>query len=70
MAGLSGISSRRFLLANLIGRVPGVLILTLVGSHGLQLSYKGWGILAFVLVTFYVAGRYCMSMIKRRNPSW
>lgn len=38
VAGLSNISARKFAIANLIGRLPVVITMTLIGSHGLQLS--------------------------------
>jgi uncharacterized membrane protein YdjX (TVP38/TMEM64 family) len=48
LAGLSGISGQRFLLANLVGRLPAVLLWTLVGSHGIQLSPMVWAVIAAV----------------------
>lgn len=38
VAGLSSISGRRFLLANFMGRLPGVILLTALGANGLVLS--------------------------------
>ena len=37
VAGLSGLSSRKFLIANVIGRLPSAIVFTLIGSHGLGL---------------------------------
>ena len=37
VAGLSGLSSRKFLIANAIGRMPSAILFTLIGSHGLGL---------------------------------
>lgn len=48
LAGLSGISGYRFLVANLVGRLPAVLLWTLVGSHGIQLSPLVWAVIAGV----------------------
>lgn len=48
LAGLSAISGYRFLAANLIGRMPAVLLWTLVGSHGLQLSPQVWVVMTAV----------------------
>lgn len=39
VAGLSSISGRRFFLANLLGRIPGMLILSLTGAYGVQLLF-------------------------------
>jgi len=37
VAGLSGLSPRKFMIANLIGRFPTAIVFTLIGSHGLGL---------------------------------
>lgn len=65
VAGLSGISARRFLAANFLGRLPGAIILTLIGSHGLQMSPATWAVIAALVVTIYVAGRLCVSRLER-----
>jgi uncharacterized membrane protein YdjX (TVP38/TMEM64 family) len=47
VAGLSSLSPRRFLVANLIGRTPGVIFMTGLGAYGLKLSLNAWvGIVA------------------------
>jgi len=66
VAGLSGISSRKFLAANFLGRLPGVILLTLIGSHGFHLSVSAWVVLVVVCTSFYIAGRYCVSKIEQR----
>jgi uncharacterized membrane protein YdjX (TVP38/TMEM64 family) len=38
VAGLSGLSSRKFLAANFFGRLPTSILLTLIGAQGLRLS--------------------------------
>jgi uncharacterized membrane protein YdjX (TVP38/TMEM64 family) len=42
VAGLSSISWLKFLVANFFGRLPGVVVMTLIGSHGLALSPQVW----------------------------
>jgi uncharacterized membrane protein YdjX (TVP38/TMEM64 family) len=37
VAGLSGLSPRKFMIANTAGRLPTAIIFTLIGSHGLNL---------------------------------
>ncbi|HRV94268.1 MAG TPA: VTT domain-containing protein, partial [Anaerolineae bacterium] len=39
LAGLTSISFWTFLLANILGRIPGVLIITLIGAYGFNLSW-------------------------------
>jgi uncharacterized membrane protein YdjX (TVP38/TMEM64 family) len=38
VAGMSSISGRKFLVANFVGRLPGVILLTALGANGLALS--------------------------------
>ncbi|MBK8988097.1 MAG: TVP38/TMEM64 family protein [Chloroflexi bacterium] len=42
IAGLSSLSARRFFVANLLGRLPGVVLMTAVGAYGFQLSTSVW----------------------------
>lgn len=49
VAGFSSISGRRFLVANFIGRLPGVILLTALGANGLVLTIP-------VVVLFTIAG--------------
>ena len=37
VAGLSGLSPRKFWIANVVGRLPSAIVFTLIGSHGLGL---------------------------------
>jgi uncharacterized membrane protein YdjX (TVP38/TMEM64 family) len=66
VAGLTGISTTRFLAANFLGRLPSVIMLTLIGSHGLELSPLAWGIMGVVVASLYVGGRYTILKIERR----
>jgi len=65
VAGLSGIDSRRFLLANFLGRVPSAIILTLIGAYGLEFNNIAWGMVIFSFVILFVAGHYIVNRIKR-----
>jgi uncharacterized membrane protein YdjX (TVP38/TMEM64 family) len=42
VAGMSALTGRKFFVANFIGRIPGVLLLTLLGSHGFELPLYVW----------------------------
>jgi uncharacterized membrane protein YdjX (TVP38/TMEM64 family) len=46
VAGLSSLSARRFFVANLVGRLPGVLLMTAIGAYGFQLSLNVWLVIA------------------------
>jgi len=53
IAGLSGLSARRFFIANLFGRMPGVVLLTAVGSYGLNIPPIAWvGVAIVAAITF------------------
>ena len=67
IAGLSGMDGRKFLVANIIGRTPSVLLLTLVGSHGLEFSNRTWFIIAVVVALIYIIGRYTILKIEQQH---
>lgn len=69
IAGLSGISPRKFLAANFLGRLPSAIILTLIGSHGLQFHTTTWVGILFLATTAYISGWLIVSRIERRYES-
>ncbi len=66
VAGLTGISPRKFLAANFLGRFPSVLLLTLIGSHGLELSNTVWVLLALLVTAVYIIGRFTILRIEQK----
>ncbi|MBK8900483.1 MAG: TVP38/TMEM64 family protein [Anaerolineaceae bacterium] len=66
VAGLTGISPRKFLAANFLGRLPSVLVLTLIGSHGLELSSWMWALLALLVTAVYILGRLAILRIEQK----
>ncbi len=50
VAGLSGLSAKKFMVANVIGRLPSSIVFTLIGSHGLGLPLNLM-IAAFIAIT-------------------
>lgn len=66
VAGLSGISGRKFLAANALGRFPSAVMLTLIGSHGLEFSNATWAVIGAIAVTVFLTGRYAVMRIERR----
>ena len=58
IAGLSSISFWRFFWANFLGRLPGMIVVTLIGAYGFELSASQWGIIAVGGVLVIVVGRY------------
>ena len=69
VAGLSGISPRKFLAANFLGRLPGAVILTLIGSHGLQFSTITWAAILILVALVYISGRRIISRIEHQYES-
>ncbi len=63
VGGLSGISGRRFLLASFLGRLPSAIMLTLIGSHGLEMSNQGWLSIAVVGVIAFFVGRFAVDRL-------
>ena len=66
VAGLTGISPKKFLAANFLGRFPSVLLLTLIGSHGLELSNTAWALLALLVAVIYIVGRFAILRIEKK----
>lgn len=64
VAGLSSLSSGRFFIANLLGRLPGVVVLTAIGAYGFELSGRVWLVVLAAAVVTFVAWRYGLA---RRN---
>lgn len=58
IAGLSSISFWRFFWANLLGRLPGMIVISLLGAYGLELSWPQWGLIAVAGLLAIVIGRY------------
>ena len=60
VAGLSLISPWHFLAASLLGRLPTVVLLTLVGSHGLELPPQIWAGIPVSIAGMFFVWRYCV----------
>ena len=67
IAGLSSMSSRKFLFASFLGRLPSLILMTLIGSHGLELSLEAWAIIALVVIGLFCAGSYALARIRQRE---
>jgi uncharacterized membrane protein YdjX (TVP38/TMEM64 family) len=64
VAGLSSLSSGRFFIANLLGRLPGVVVLTAIGAYGFELSGWVWLIVLAAAAAMFAAWHYGLA---RRN---
>jgi len=66
VAGLSSISPRRFLAANFLGRLPCAALMTLIGSHGLELPLQAWVPIVLVCASMFLIWRYCSAKLDER----
>jgi uncharacterized membrane protein YdjX (TVP38/TMEM64 family) len=66
IAGLSFISGWLFFLASVLGRLPGIVLITLIGSHGLTLTWQQWVIAIPVAIVVIIGGRYVTAKLERR----
>jgi uncharacterized membrane protein YdjX (TVP38/TMEM64 family) len=65
IAGVSSISFRSFFVANFIGRLPGLIFITLFGAYGFELSQEQWAMVAVAVVSAIVIGRYITAKLER-----
>jgi uncharacterized membrane protein YdjX (TVP38/TMEM64 family) len=49
VAALGKISPKRFFIANLLGRLPCAILITLIGSHGIELPVQMWVVIGICL---------------------
>lgn len=66
IGGLSSISFWLFFLANVAGRLPGLIVVTLIGSHGFELTGSQWGMLALAGLVVIIGGRSLAVKIERK----
>jgi uncharacterized membrane protein YdjX (TVP38/TMEM64 family) len=68
VAGLSSLSSLKFLVANFFGRLPGVLVMTLIGSHGLALSPQVWVVFTVGGIILLYLARLVLKKVELAVP--
>ena len=64
VGGLSGISAGKFFIANLFGRTPSAIMLTMIGAYGMEFSNLAWGVIILIFVLVFFAGNYGARWIK------
>ena len=69
IAGLSSIAFWPFFLANLLGRLPGLALVTLIGSHGVEFSWQQWLVFLPIFLGIVVGGRYLATRVDRHFNS-
>jgi 1-acyl-sn-glycerol-3-phosphate acyltransferase len=69
VAGLGKISSRSFLVVNILGRLPCAIILTLIGAYGLRLPTQFWLVICGgIAVLLLIVGGYIIYKRLTRDP--
>ena len=63
-AGLSGISGRRFLIANFIGRLPVIIVSTAVGAYGYELSARTWILILVAAAVLFLIWRKLLAKAR------
>jgi uncharacterized membrane protein YdjX (TVP38/TMEM64 family) len=66
VAGLTSIPPRHFLAANFIGRLPCAALMTLIGSHGLELPLQVWVPIVAISASMFLVWRHCTTRIEER----
>ncbi|MCZ7672595.1 MAG: VTT domain-containing protein [Chloroflexi bacterium] len=67
VAGLTGITGVKFLAANILGRLPSAIILTMIGAYGIRFAEWQWGLIAALAVLVFVVGRTVVYRIEKRH---
>ena len=65
IGGISPISFWAFMAASIVGRLPGVLLITAIGAYGFELSLQQWGIVILVGLVLIFAGRTATARLER-----
>jgi uncharacterized membrane protein YdjX (TVP38/TMEM64 family) len=69
LGGLSSISFWGFFLANLLGRLPGLVIITLIGAYSLHFSWQQWVLIALLGLISIIGGRFLTTKLAARFSS-
>jgi uncharacterized membrane protein YdjX (TVP38/TMEM64 family) len=64
VGGLSGISPGRFFVANLFGRTPSAIMLTMIGAYGTTFTNVAWAIIILIFIIVFIAGNFGARWIK------
>ena len=69
LGGLSSISFWLFFLASLLGRLPGLIIITFLGAYGVDLTWQQWLFIAVAGLFLVAGGRYFGPKLMARFTS-
>lgn len=66
VAGLTGITGLKFLAANILGRLPSAIMLTMIGAYGIRFSTWHWVAIGLFAATVFIIGRTVVYRIEKR----
>jgi len=58
VAGMSALSGNRFFIANLLGRLPRIALITAIGAYGVELSIWAWVLILLAAAVMFLAWRF------------
>jgi uncharacterized membrane protein YdjX (TVP38/TMEM64 family) len=67
IAGLSSIKPRDFFIANIFGRLPCAIFITLIGSHGLEMPIQFWIMISIVVIGLCVSWKHISKYLEGRG---
>jgi len=67
VAGLTGIPGIKFLAANILGRLPGAIMLTMIGAYGIRFATAQWLAIGLFAVTVFLIGRTVVYRIEKHH---
>ena len=66
VAALGKISPKKFLVANILGRLPCAILITLIGSHGFEMPLYFWFLSILSLIGICLVGKLISPILKHR----
>jgi uncharacterized membrane protein YdjX (TVP38/TMEM64 family) len=66
VAGLTGIRGTQFLAANILGRLPSAIMLTMIGAYGIRFETWHWVAIGIFAAVVYIIGRTVVFRIEKQ----
>lgn len=67
VAGLTGIRGIQFLAANILGRLPSAIMLTMIGAYGIRFEPWHWVAIGLFAAFVYIIGRTVVYRIEKEH---
>ncbi|PIE82164.1 MAG: hypothetical protein CSA11_01510 [Chloroflexi bacterium] len=69
VAGLTGIRGTQFLAANILGRLPSAIMLTMIGAYGIRFESWHWVTIGLFAAVVYIIGRTVVYRIEKQHEN-